>query len=844
MNDSTPSVPAAALAACAAGLSVLPPREDGTKAPIAEEHDGQFTWRHRQRTRATEGEVRRWYAHGRHGLGIVCGSVSGGAEGRSLVALDFDDPSAWRSFLGLAEAAGLGELLGRVEGGYCEATPKGGRHLLATCPGEWPTQKLAERPDPAGGPGRSTLVETKCEGGFLVIAPSHGPVHPSGRPYRLLSGGLDQIEEVTPEEWRSLCDLASCLDETPQSEMTGANFEVLEISETCSREREREREGEPPGSAFAAQATWADLLTAHGWTPVYRRGETEYWRRPGKAEGISATTNVGGSGFFYCFSTSTPFQARRSYTKFGAYALLECGGDHSAAAKQLASRGFGSPSFPTTRNTSLKPLKAQNSGGNPETGQGGNPAEAASPEPWGDPVLDTVLPPDPFPLDVLPPPLAEFARVAAEGFGCPVDFPALASLGVAAGAIGRSAAIRIKEGWIEGSALYLGLVGEPGMTKSPAVALLARPLWAISGELVEMHRRDKDLAEEQEDAPRPVLRRVVVDDATVESLAPILQDNPRGLVMVRDELTALFAGHNQYKAGGKGADRQFYLSAWSGASVAVDRKSNPDRVPILIRHPHLSIVGGMTPGMLSEMAEAKGRDDGFLDRMLFGFPEPVPVRWHGVGLPRPMGEAWEQAVRAMWLPGLVRAEDGVERPFVAAFGAAALDRYAAWFDDHCREAEGDDFPPHLRGPWAKFRAYCARLALVLDRLGAAYDPTDPAPAAELGLASVEAAIRLVGYFKAHTRRVRALMRGATRENPDARATLRWLRKGERTRFTERDAQQNFRRRFPADGPELGDALRWLEARHCIRPVPAPDRKGPGRTPSPVYEVNPALLARA
>jgi hypothetical protein len=65
---------AAAYEALEGGLSVVPPREDGSKAP-----DGE--WKRFQQTRPTSADLDRWYGKGetpnRTGLGIVCGAVSG-----------------------------------------------------------------------------------------------------------------------------------------------------------------------------------------------------------------------------------------------------------------------------------------------------------------------------------------------------------------------------------------------------------------------------------------------------------------------------------------------------------------------------------------------------------------------------------------------------------------------------------------------------------------------------------------------------------------------------------------------------------------------------------------------
>jgi putative DNA primase/helicase len=84
-------------------------------------------------------------------------------------------------------------------------------------------------------------------------------------------------------------------------------------------------------------------LTRAGWTKLFTHGDETFWRRPGKSIGHSATTNYKGSGLLYVFSSSCEFEPFQSYSKFGAYARLECGGDFKAAAKALAAGGYGEP---------------------------------------------------------------------------------------------------------------------------------------------------------------------------------------------------------------------------------------------------------------------------------------------------------------------------------------------------------------------------------------------------------------------------------------------------------------------------------------------------------------------
>ena len=95
-------------------------------------------------------------------------------------------------------------------------------------------------------------------------------------------------------------------------------------------------DGGRPGDAFNAAHTWEELLCGYGWTLVFTRGDEAFWRRPGKPTGISATTNYKDSDVFYPFTTSTEFEANRSYDRFGLYVTKEYGGDFAKAARALA----------------------------------------------------------------------------------------------------------------------------------------------------------------------------------------------------------------------------------------------------------------------------------------------------------------------------------------------------------------------------------------------------------------------------------------------------------------------------------------------------------------------------
>jgi putative DNA primase/helicase len=289
----------AALAAERAGLATVPPRMDGTKAPYPQ------SWKQFQSARPSRPQIEKWYRNGLTGVGVLAGRVSGDLE-----CLDFDDHEAWERFKELAEATGLGPLLHRMCDGYSERSPNG-FHLLYRCKELGGSFKLAQAAD------NKTLIETRGQGGYVITAPTSGPVNPAGD-YVSIAGGFDSIVRITPEERCELHNLARSFHEAPKPEHR---------PQEDVTPGERVGEGRP-GDEYNASTTWHEVMEPPGWVCLFSRGDTDYWRRPGKRTGVSATTNHNGSGRLWVFSTSTPFEAGRSYDKFGAYAVLNHGGGY------------------------------------------------------------------------------------------------------------------------------------------------------------------------------------------------------------------------------------------------------------------------------------------------------------------------------------------------------------------------------------------------------------------------------------------------------------------------------------------------------------------------------------
>jgi hypothetical protein len=300
----------------AAGLSLIPIKTDGSKAPAIE-------WKAYQTQRATPDELRTWFTAGRYGIGILGGAISGHLE-----IADFDLADLFPPWCDLVEELAPGLLI-RLP---VVQTPSGGYHVYYRCESIAGNQKLAQRLGADGQP--KTLVETRGRGGY-VLAPGSPPTcHLRHKLYVVIDGHLDDIPVITPDERRILLDAARSFN---------AYVPPEQVYHAPASGPRPQGPGDRPGDVFARHATWEEVLLPHGWVKVGQRGDVGLWLRPGKhGRGCSATTNIGGSGLLYVFSSNAfPFEPQTAYSLFAAYAWLEHHGDFQAAAKALADRGYG-----------------------------------------------------------------------------------------------------------------------------------------------------------------------------------------------------------------------------------------------------------------------------------------------------------------------------------------------------------------------------------------------------------------------------------------------------------------------------------------------------------------------
>ncbi len=229
-------------------------------------------------------------------------------------------------------------------------------------------------------------------------------------------------------------------------------------------------------------------------------------------------------------------------------------------------------------------------------------------------------------------------------------------------------------------------------------------------------------------------------------------------------------------------------------------------------------------------------DDGFMDRFLPSYPVELPAvgeQWREVS--QETLDAWSDAVENLLSLGMVEEGDR-PRPFLVHLTSCGKQAWVQFTEAHAEEINARSFLPHLVGPWSKLKGYAARLALILHYLRWVTSEVDDE---NVDGESMNRAARLIAYFKSHTRKVLAVM-DADPRTAGARKIVHWLVNNQVPRFQKRDVYQAMKGTFKTV-EQLEPALDLLEKHALIRQERSVDRPGPGRKPSPWYEVNSRVM---
>jgi hypothetical protein len=288
--------------------------------------------------------------------------------------------------------------------------------------------------------------------------------------------------------------------------------------------------------------------------------------------------------------------------------------------------------------------------GNDPNGSNGS---APDDRPWPDPkpIVAKLPPVEPFAPEMLPPPLSNYVMDIADRQQAPPDYAAVTAVCAAGATLGNRVRIRPKQqdDWEVVCNPWGANIGRPSLGKSPAMRSALAPCYALEADMREAwkagldskaaddalaalvqkskkkeaekamsegeHNKAREILgevsrEEKKDPPCP---RLIINDTSVEKLGELLNQNPRGLLLVRDELHGFLSRMDDERFGG---ERAFYLEAFNGiGSFTYDRIG---RGTVHIENCTVSMVGGIQPTRIASLVRAAvdgSNNDGLVQRL-------------------------------------------------------------------------------------------------------------------------------------------------------------------------------------------------------------------------------------
>jgi hypothetical protein len=331
--------------------------------------------------------------------------------------------------------------------------------------------------------------------------------------------------------------------------------------------------------------------------------------------------------------------------------------------------------------------------------------------------------------------LGKLLSIAAGNFNIPVEILNFCLLPILGSRIDARTKLLISPGtnFKVPAIRWCGLVGETGSKKSPVISLLTDPLNRQQIELYDDYKEKKldydaefrawkarkpaDRDEEPK-APVPMLD-LYFSNFTIEALVDSIQHHPNaGSMVMLDELAQFYKSLDMYR-GGKGSDRQQWLTIWNGSGLKNNRKSSG---AIVLPQTSIGILGGIQPETIKNMVSGDDSQfDGLWNRFSFvGLPQfktsaftetPADL---GIELDKVYRSLSEQPHQTHWL------------------SIESKPLWEAWHDE-IEDKVLSGSTGLVKGTYSKFHGIAGRNALILHRTLAAINKTIPEQLISVGV---------------------------------------------------------------------------------------------------------------
>lgn len=311
-----------------------------------------------------------------------------------------------------------------------------------------------------------------------------------------------------------------------------------------------------------------------------------------------------------------------------------------------------------------------------------------------------------FPLFIFPKDIQEMIKTCNEVSNFPVPYTAFTILAAVSTAIGTTCEIKVKNGYDQVPMLYIALIGQPGIKKSPVIKQFFSPIFEWEIKIRKEFNAALDNLKEGDSIPK--CRHLILDDTTVEALEEALSDNPWGVCLWADELVNWLGIAGRYSK--DITSNSIWAKIFNSMPIFMNRKNT--RKKIEISRPFVTVIGGIQYNIFKKHFSGDLRDNGLLSRLIPVFddgPDRMPYDSYE-NFPQEILDNWKTTLD-YFLEFRRQADEMGNTQFLLSEDAA--NAYDSWSHE-LTDKVNDEEPVELREFFAKLKDYVFRFSLIIE----------------------------------------------------------------------------------------------------------------------------------
>jgi len=553
---------------------------------------------------------------------------------------------------------------------------------------------------------KEAIIESRGIGGYVWIYDN-----------QVSKFGYDKVQEISEKDRELLWEISRSFNYVEQ--------QPEQPKEIIKEYRKNENDITPWEDFNNKNRIW-DLIS-NEFTIVKKLSNKLIIRRHGATSASSGSVFTKDNKMFL-FSTGTQYPHEKPLSPFDIYSIKNYNGDFKKAAADLYSKNYGS------RNIKNNPIKIEN----------------IIKEKTEDKIPNKII----FPIEIFPEDIQYYMNICNKTLNSNIDYMGCSFLWLISLIVGNSVKIKVKSGWIESGIVWISLVGEAGIGKTPSISRIIYPLEKINNleikkyinnsKLYEAYNNlDKKEKQNNEEVKKPTKSQIIVSDFTIEAITDLHEENKNAVGVFCDELAGWYKDMNKYRAG---SDLEYWLSSWSNKGIAQNRKTAKST---FVESPILPVLGGIQPKILVQFFTEENKDNGFIDRMLTTYPDAIVDNYNEEDLGEDVIDWYNDYIVNFYnmikLTILNYHPDGEIKSKIAILSDGAKKLWVDIFNKITSHQNSDEENEYMKSMYPKQKSYIPRFALLLNTLYW-YDDKDNYSLGIISEKAMKNAIELSTYF--------------------------------------------------------------------------------------------------